>query len=891
MKNYKWQNLTVVELEKKLNTSASKGLTEGAYLQRLKLYGHNTITSQSNHTYFRIALNQFKSSLVLLLLCASLISLLMGEWVDAMVILSAVALNAIMGFIQEFKAEQALQTLHSMVKHISYVRRADKELEVESSILVPGDVVILRAGDKVPADGRIIESYGLEVNEAVLTGESAPMNKTAVVLKADRDKQSTYDNMAYMGSVVSKGRGVILVVATGANTHFGQIADLLATTQETETPLQIQLHQFSKQFSRLAVVIIVLIVGLSLGKGFVFTNIFMTAVAIAVAAIPEGMLIAVTVILAIGMQHILKKGSIVRKLVAVETLGSVTVICTDKTGTLTQGTMQLSSVVTRSSVADMASKSDKVKIVQKADSEHILALKIGFMCNDAIIENPEEVSSKWVMHGSYTEKALLWSAMYAGFNVNQIRGQEIRIGELPFSSETKFMATMHKRGNQQVVYVKGATDVILQKSQFVFIGNTVKRMTATDRHFFLEQKQILSNGGFRVLAVAYNIVTGDIVLTNENITNLVFVGLMVLKDPLREEAYETIRLAQEAGIKTIMITGDDLLTARAIAREVGIVAEDNNVLEGGQLDAMSDEEFSAIISQINVYARVLPKHKSRIVDIWQQKGEVVAMTGDGVNDAPALKKSDIGIAFGSGTEVAKETADIVLLDNNFKTIVAAIEQGRVIFENIRKVMLYLVSDSFSEVIVVAGSLLLGLAVPITTPQILWINLINDGFPNIALAFEPGEKDVMKRSPRKKFTPLLDNKNKIIILLVSLISGVGAIILFNFMFNLTGNFTHASTLVFTLLAVDSLFYIFSVRFLNSSMFSRKIFSNLYLWLAVGLAFSCQLLVVYHPFLQNIFRTTALSLNDWLIILVISLLNVLVVEVIKMCFMLYNKYKIT
>lgn len=895
MRNKNWHTLNQEELFAELKTSKN-GLSSLEFDKRLARHGKNLIPRKKGNTYLEIALRQVKSSLVLLLFGAALISFLLKEFVDAGVILFAVALNTIMGFIQEAKAEQALEALSSIVKHKAFVLRDGIEKEIDSEDIVVGDILILKAGDKVLADGRIIENYELEVDESVLTGESLPAPKVSRTLKDENAKAQSQKNMVYMGSSVIKGRGVVVVTATGVKTKFGKIAELLANTEEIETPLQIQLDKFSKYFGKLTLVIVFLVVVIGLYRGMAFFDIFMTSIAIAVAAIPEGMLVAVTIILAIGMQRTLKNGSLIRKLIAVETLGSVTLICTDKTGTLTKGTMQLDHIVTIGSVVKINNVCKESFISEEIkDAEHIFALKIGMVCNDAVIENPHDKIESWVIHGGYTEKAFLWAGICAGFDSEDVNKRIVRVNEIPFSSERKFMATLNKEGGKYMIYAKGAAEEMINRSEYVFSGGKIRKMNEDDLRFLRRKQVEMSKEGLRVLAVAFKEADSK---TNalfkesndENVVNnLVFVGLMALKDPLRVEAKDTIRLAKEAGIRTIIITGDNALTAKAIATELGMKIEDENIMEGEHLDRMSDNDFAAIVSKVKVYARVSPRHKSRIVDAWQAKGEVVAMTGDGVNDAPALKKADIGIALGSGTEVAKETADVVLLDDNFKTIISAVEQGRIIFENIRKVILYLISDSFSEVVVVAGSLLLGLAVPITAPQILWINLVTDGLPNVALAFEPGEKDVMKQAPRKKSESLFNGEIKILVLAISILSGVVSLIVFDYIFKITGDFKHASSIIFSILSVDSLFYVFSIRFLESSMFKKNIFSNKYLILAVLLAFFFQFLAIYNPFLQGILQTEALSFNDWMIIFFVSIFNIIVIEIIKYVFILHKNHK--
>ena len=892
MNTNNWHNLNIKETLNILKSSKSGLSTEEAD-KRLKKYGRNELPKKERFTNLDVAISQFKNPLVYILLIATIVSFALKEFIDMGVILFAVAINTVMGFIQETKAERALERLKQMVEHKSYVIRNGIEKEVNSIDIVPGDIIALKAGDRVPADGRIIEVRELDIDESSLTGESVPVSKLVKILDQKGISESK-KNMAYMGTSIVRGRGIMIVSSTGVNTKFGQIALLLKETEKEETPLQTKLTKFSKMFLVLTFVIVVLIIAIGLYRGIEFKEIFIISVAIAVAAIPEGLLIAVTVILAIGMQRILKKGSLVRKLVAAETLGSTTVICTDKTGTLTEGKMQVDHIITMSSEFSLAKEKNKYnKIIEeeKHKLDHMVAIKIGMICNNAIIENPNDELEKWKIHGDYTERALLQSGITVGFDPQKIKKDFPKIEEIPFSSERKLMATLNQENSDDYkMYVKGAPEEIINRSKYILVEGEKRQMTEEDLRFLRKKQNDLSKKGLRVLSVAFRATDKNILAKfkeeneDEIIDDLVFVGLIALKDPLRKEAKDTIKLAGEAGIKTIMITGDNRLTAKTIANELGMKVEDNNILDGEKLDQMSTKEFNNIVSKIKVYARVSPHHKSRIVDAWQSRGEVVAMTGDGVNDAPALKSADIGVALGSGTEVAKETADIVLLDNNFKTIITAVEQGRVIYENIRKIILYLVSDSFSEVIVIAGSLIIGLPIPLVAAQILWINLVTDGFPGVALTLEPKEPNIMKESPRKKDEPLLNFEIKTLIITISVISGILSLMVFQYVYNLTGEFQKANTIAFSILAIDSLIYVFSIRSLRHSIFAKNIFANKYLVGAVILGSTFQLAAIYHPFLQKVLQTVPLDLRDWSLIAFICAIEVVVIEVVKYLFII-------
>lgn len=888
MQNKNWHALSVKEVLTSLKTSKA-GLSSEEADKRLKKYGENRLPEKPRFTYLGVAISQFKSPMVYILLAAAAISFLLQEYVDAGVIIFAVFLNTVVGFIQEIKAEEALSKLSTMIEHKTYVIRDGIEKEIDASHITLGDVLVLKSGGRIPADARVLESYEMEIDEAVLTGESVPVNKTVKGIDRAGDDDAK-KNMVYMGSAVVKGRGLAVVTAIGIDTKFGQIADLIDKTEDVDTPLQIELGKFSTFFGQITFFILIIVTAIGLLKSVPFVTIFTTAVAIAVAAVPEGVLVAVTIILAIGMQRILKTGSLVRKLVAAETLGSVTVICTDKTGTLTKGTMQVDHIVTLDSIFPVNNHCREVRKAEHVEEgDHMAALRIGMLCNDAVVENPSAKLEDWVIHGEYTEKAFLWAGLCAGFDPENLSKESLRINEIPFSSDRKFMSTLNKEGQAYFIYAKGAAEEMIGRSRSILVRGKTREMHEDDLRRLRQKQEDMSRQGLRVLGVAFRQTEKDIVplfkeSNDENVVNnLVFVGLIALKDPLREEAKNTLDLAREAGIRTIMITGDNPLTAKAIANELGMRVEKENILEGGDLDRMSTKDFNSIVARIKVYARVSPRHKSRIVDAWQSRGEVVAMTGDGVNDAPALKKADIGIALGSGTEVAKETANLVLLDDNFKTIITAVEQGRVIFENIRKVILYLISDSFSEVVIVIGSLLLGAVVPVTAAQILWINLVTDGLPNIALTMEPKEDGIMSEKPRRKDEPILNSEMKLLVIIISLVSGLVSLGIFLFLYGSYGDYPRASTVAFSILAVDSLIYVFNLRSLRRSIFSRKMAYNPYLFLAVGLAFGFQLLAVYHPFLQRVLGTVSLSLVDWYLVLAGSVFTASIAEFVKFLYL--------
>jgi len=859
-----WHSLEIKEVLARLKVS-KEGLDKEEAARRLKKIGPNKLPEEKKLTQLQIFFNQFKSPLVYILLVASGITFFLKEFTDTGVILAAVFINTVVGFFQETKAEKIIERLKSMLEHKARVLRDGRETEITVEDLVPGDIILIEAGDKISADARLIEVNNLQIMEAALTGESVPSNKKSVALEAG-EVLADRENMVYMGTSAVRGRGKAVIVETGSKTELGKIALMVHETGEEKTPLQRQLAKFSKWLAIFFSLVCLFIFLLGIIQGRPFVEIFLTAVAVAVAAIPEGLLVALTVILAIGMQRILKEKALVRRLVAAETLGSTSVICSDKTGTITLGQMMVDHIFTESQ-----SEKSKVKV-----------LEIGLLCNNAVIENPEEELKNWVIFGDATEQALLLAAVQAGLRKDELEKENPRIGEVPFDEEKKYMATLHSAGRSKIIFVKGAPEVVLSMSGWLEINGKKEKLNSNRVKKIEKEIENLTNKGLRLLAVAHG--EGD---NLEKLQDLVFVGLVALKDPLRPEARETIEACKRAGIRPILITGDHRLTAKTIAEEVGLSAREENILEGRDLDEMSDEKFSSVLRRVDVYARVEPRHKMRIIEAWQRKGEVVAMTGDGVNDAPALKKADIGVALGSGTEVAKETADIVLLDNNFATIVKAVKQGRAIFENVRKVITYLLSDSFTEMIIVGGSLFLGLPLPVLAAQILWVNLIEDGLPSIALSFEPEEKGLMLDKPRRKTENILNTEMRIIIFVIGILTSLLLLGLFYYFWKIGQDINYTRTVIFVGLGINSLFYIWSCRSLRFSLWHMNPFKNKFLNFSVLFGFSMFFIALYVPFFQKVLRTVPLSLRDWGIVVSLGLINLLLIELVKFIFITRHK----
>ena len=886
MSNLLWHASSVEQVLDALGTSIN-GISSEEAAKRLRTHGLNKLTEKRPVAALAIFLRQFKSPLVYILLIAALISAILNDYVDMVVILFAVILNTLLGFYQEFKADRAIAFLRALIDYRARVLRDGHEIEISSSQVVSGDVLLLHPGDKVAADARLFEIDELQIIEASLTGESMPSGKTVRILERGAGLAER-ENMVYSGTVVAGGSGKAVVCATGMQTEIGKITQLIKEIKEEPTPLQQNLARFSHHLTWIVVgvAILIMIIGVLEGRPLLGyghaarEGMLNTAVAVAVAAIPEGLLIAVTAILAIGMQAIVRKDGLVRKLIAAETLGSASVICTDKTGTLTEGKMQVARIITANE--DLAPGKTKFGQSERL-SDQSLILKISVLCNDAIIENPDEGLENWKILGSPTESALLLAALHSGTDKRTLERSQARLASVSFNSDKKYMLTLHHLNErQQVVYAKGAPERILQHCTQYRTNGEKKTLTDKQRATLTAQYERLTSQGYRVLGFCYKQIAAAAQLPQlaNEMDEMIFLGFVALKDPLRREARETLELAARAGIRTVIVTGDHRLTAQAIVTELGMSVENNQIIEGEELNSMSDAELDKQIASVVIFARVEPRHKLRIIQAWQRRGEVVAMTGDGVNDAPALKAADIGIAVGSGTDVAKETSDMILLDDNFKTIIAAIERGRVIFDNIKKVVLYLLTDSFSEVILISGSLLLGLPLPLLPAQILWINIITDGFPGLALTVEPGEREVMSERPRKKHQSILDGEMKTLIFIVGVVTDFVLLGLFIWFLKFSEfSLEHVRTFIFVALGVDSLLYVFSLRSVRKSIINFSFFSNRALLLAVAIGFGWQLVAVYAPVMQRLLETVPLTAGDWLFILALSVLKMAVIELVK------------
>ncbi len=875
---------------KSLKTS-SEGLSFLEAEKRQKKFGKNKFTEQKQTTKITIFFSQFKNALIYILIFTGVLSFFIGAEKEAIVIAGAIIINVVFGFFQENKANQALQKLKQLSEHKAIILRDKGEHIVNSKEIVPGDIVILRAGNRVPCDLRVIEASELQINEASLTGESMPARKSVDKVLAGASLADR-NNMAYTGTIIINGHGRGVCIGIGSNTEIGKIATLVRDTREEKTPLQLRLEKFSKTLALLFVAICIFIIIAGISQGRPFFEMLETGVAVGVASIPEGLTVAITFILALGMQNILKKKALTRKLAAVETLGSITVICTDKTGTLTKGKMSVDHIVIGEKefeISNPGSRQDNIEA--KAVS---LALQTAMMCNDALIENPDQALSDWKFIGNPTETALLSAAIQSGLRREDLLKNEVKIAELPFDSEKKYMLSLHSGSNgEYILYEKGAPEILLEKSSHYYHQGSIHVLGHSQKLKLIKNYEKMTAKGLRVIGVAIRrFENKQNKLNTEEVdwlaidTNLNFIGFIAIKDPLRPEAKNTIQSAISAGIRPIIITGDHPLTAKAIAFEVGLKIHDKNIITGRELERISDENLKKIVSKIDIYARVSPHHKLRIINALQSRGEVVAMTGDGINDSPALKSADIGISLGTGTDIAKETSDIILLDDNFKTIVEAIKQGRVIFHNIQKVITYLVSDSFSEMILIVGSLFMGAPLAVLPAQILWINIVNDGLPDFSLAFEKADKGIMKKKPISRNEPLLNKEMKYIIFGVGIVRDL---LIFFVFYILYINWSDKlelipllQTIIFATLGVKSLMSIFSLRHFHLPIWKYNFFSNKVLIIAVLISFGLLYAAIECPFLQSLLSTVSLGISEWAIVFLIGIIGVGLTELVKLKF---------
>lgn len=890
-----WFRLGAVEAAEILQTNAESGLTGEEAERRQSLYGYNELIETGSKSPWAILWEQFTAVMVLILFAAAVISALVGDWKDAGVILAIVVLFGVLGFIQEFRAEKAMAALKKLAQPLVRLRRGGTVLEVSARELVPGDIVLLEAGNKIPSDCRLIEAANLRIEEAALTGESEPVEKEVGAIDAENPPLGDRKNMVYMGTAVTYGRGVAMVVETGMATELGRIAGMIQNVSREQTPLQKRLDQLGKALGVLAIVVAALIFILGIVRGEDFALMMMTAVSVAVAAVPEGLPAVVTITLALGAQRMLRRQALIRKLPAVETLGSVTVICSDKTGTLTENRMTVTVLDVAGRRLDLTQEitrelvlSDDMNREEKAALSPAIQLLLtsGAMCNDAFLQR-DEAGHEFSTMGDPTEGALVVAAARAGIIKNDLEKSLPRVAELPFDSDRKRMTTIHRIPSDKsavpvklrttlngylknenaspfLAFVKGSVDGMLDLSTKVWDDGHAEPMTGEMRERILDANNKLAGNGMRVLGVGMRWIDSLETAKNakETESDIVFVGLVGMIDPPRSEVKEAVKTCKTAGIRAVMITGDHPLTAAYIARDLGIAEADSRTVTGVELEKMTNEDLRGIVEKVSVFARVSPEHKFRIVEALQAQGHIVAMTGDGVNDAPALKKANIGVAMGiTGTDVSKEAAEMVLRDDNFATIVAAVEEGRTIYDNLKKFIKFSIAGNIGKILTVLIGPLAGMPLTLLPLQLLWLNLLTDGLLGLGLGVEKSEKNVMRRSPILPGESIFARGMGRHIVWLGVFIGLLALgVGFSYW---SFGYQNWQTMTFTTLAFLQIGQALAIRSSYDSLFSIGLTTNKLMLGMVALVFLLQVAVIYLPFLQTMFGTEALSASDFLI----------------------------
>ena len=851
-----WHTLKTVEVEKGLCTDIVNGLAEDEVKKRQEKYGKNVLKEKKKESIIVKFVKQFNDFMIIILIIASIISAMTSymqgenDYIDSIIIIAIVILNAIMGIIQEERAEKSIESLKKLTPKITKIVRNKKTQEINAEDLVPGDIIELEAGNYVPADCRIIECFNLKIEESSLTGETEPVEKNNQAILKDKIPLGDMKNMGFMGSIVVSGRGKAIVTNTGMNTKIGKIANMINEEETPETPIQKKLSEVGKILGIVCLVICAVIYVIGILKKIEPVEMFMTSVGLAVAAIPEGLPAIVTIMLSIGVTKMSKKNSIIRKLPAVETLGCSNVICSDKTGTLTQNKMTVRALY--------------------SDNDELL-LKLGSMCTDCEIERN---SAK----GEPTEVAIVNKALEKGINKNDLYNENKRVSEIPFDSNRKLMTTVHKNNEKYISITKGAPDILIKRCNKIYINGKVQELSITEKRKIEEKNIEMANNALRVIAVGYK----ENEYLNKEKDNLekdlIFVGLIGMIDPPREGVKKAVKTCKKAGIKTVMITGDHIATAKAIARELGILEMGDKAITGAELDEISDKDLTDNIATYSVFARVTPEHKVRIVKAWQKTGAVVAMTGDGVNDSPALKNADIGIAMGKGgTDVAKNASDMILVDDNFVTIVEAIKQGRNIYDNIKKAIHFLIATNIGEITTIFMGLVLGMEAPLLAIHLLWINLVTDSFPAIALGLEKEEIGIMERKPRDSKKSLFSDGLWGKIITEGIMLGALNLVIFSLGTNLYG-LEVGRTMAFISLGLLELVHSFNVKS-EESIFKDSIFENKFLIGSFILGALMQTIIVLIPSLANIFELKALNSMQWFYTIGISLLPIPVIELQK------------
>jgi P-type Ca2+ transporter type 2C len=876
-----WHSLPLEEAEDRLGARLDSGLSREEARRRLDEYGPNELETGQVVAPWRLLLDQFKNVLILILLAAVGLSIALGHATEAIVIGAIVLLAALLGFVQEFRAERAIEALRRMAAPTATVLRDGREVDVPARELVPGDVLLLRAGDKLPADGRLAESVNLQVEESALTGESMPVEKQTVEVAGADVPVAERVNMVYSGTAITYGRGSALVVATGMETEFGGIARMLETIERAKTPLQLSLDRVAVILARVAIVVVLLVVGLGLVRGQPLLEMLLFGTALAVAVVPEALPAVITISLTLAAQRMIKRNALIRRLPAIETLGSVSVICTDKTGTLTKDEMTVRKVLAAGELLEVSGagyepEGEFSRNGSAVDPPGPLleSLQAAMLASDAQLL-PGEHDGRWEVRGDPTEGALVVAAAKAGLERRDLEARFPRVDEIPFTSESKRMTTLHETQGGVVAYAKGAPEVILADCTRQLTASGETALDAEARDALIEAAREMASDALRVLAVARR----SAATIGDAERELTFLALIAMIDPPRPEAQKAVATCKDAGVTPVMITGDHPLTAEAIARELGILTE-GRAITGAELESMDDAELEREIESIQVYSRVSPQHKLRVVTALQEKGHSVAMTGDGVNDAPALKKADIGVAMGiTGTDVAKEAAAMTLTDDNFASIVAAVEEGRGVFANIKKYLMYLLAANLGEIGLLLGASVLGRPLPLSAVQILYINLATDGLPALALSVDPAERGLMRRPPRSRAKGIFTRPIVTLIAIGGAWSALTTLGLFSWALSDGKPLAEAMTMTFATLVLIEFFKAYSFRSERNSILDRP-FANRWLNVAIVWELILVSLVINVPFLQSAFGTHGLSLETWLLVTGVASTIVPILELTKL-----------
>ncbi|GJQ22762.1 MAG: calcium-translocating P-type ATPase, SERCA-type [Candidatus Brocadia sapporoensis] len=910
-----WHIMRVDEISQNLDTNIDTGLSHATAEDRLRKYGYNQLEEKEGISPFVLFLGQFNDFIVWILLAAVVISGVLGEWIDALAIVSIVVINAVIGFTQEYRAEKSLEALQKMATPFSKVMRNGEMHSISSRNIVPGDVVLLEAGDYIPADGRLCSSFGLSTQESSLTGESTPIEKFTEPLPNPSLSLGDRENMVFMGTSVTSGKGTCIIVTTGMQTELGKIAGLIQEAGKEVTPLQHKLEVFGKKLVYLCLGIVAIVFLLELWRKDPLLEAFLVSVSLAVAAIPEGLPAIVTIALALGVQRMVKRHVLIRKLPSVETLGCTTVICSDKTGTLTQNEMTVKKIFANSKTVDVSGTgyapvgdfTINGTPLSETDERFVkLVLGIGILCNNAHLKKDH---SAWTVLGDPTEGAILSAAAKVGLWKEDLQKTFPFASEIPFDSNRKKMSIVTKTPHTSLlVCVKGAADVIVKDCVKIYTNGELRDLSEDDVNVIVNKNNEMAGDALRVLGIAFKPIDPEAINPAPGIVekDLIFAGLLALIDPPRPEVKDAVNTCHKAGITTVMITGDHKNTARAIGEELGFLGNEVKVIDGMELDTIPDEILEKLVSQVAIYARVSAEHKLRIVKAWKKQGAIVAMTGDGVNDAPAVKEANIGISMGiTGTDVTKEASDMVITDDNFASIVAAVKEGRGIYDNIKKSIHYLLSCNTGEILTMLFASICNLPLPLFPIQILWINIATDGLPALALGVDTIDPDIMKKSARRSTENIIDKSLGALIIFQGFLIAVSTLFAYLYIFydtrnenpghlyswflhelipcfsgaRLFGDLERARTVAFSVMVVSQLFQSFNCRNANRSLFEIGVFTNTKLLLAAGISLAMQVAIIYIPYTRHIFKVVPLGLQDWIIVFGFSSLIFVVMEIIK------------